>query len=46
VGPPTETSRELIEKRPEPRQDGARPSLRHASQGTESAVFVQVKLTK
>jgi hypothetical protein len=42
----TEAGRELIEKRPEPRQQRARPSLRHASEGTESAVFVQVKLTK
>lgn len=42
----TEAGGELIEKRPEPRQQRARPGLRHASEGTESAVFVQVKLTK
>jgi hypothetical protein len=40
------TVRELIEKRAEPRQHGARPGLRHASESTESAAFVQVKLTK
>ena len=41
-----ETRGELIEKRPEPRQQHARPSVGHASEGTESAVVVQVKLTK
>ena len=49
VGPvcsPTEARRELIEKLPEPHQHRARPGVRHASEGTESAVFVQVKLTK
>jgi len=38
--------RELIEKSSESRQQRARPGLGHASEGTESAVFVQVKLTK
>ena len=42
----TETAGELIEKRAEPRQDGARPGFGHASEGTESAAFVQLKLTK
>ena len=46
VRPATETAGELIEKRPEPRQQRARPGLGHASEGTESAAFVQVKLTK
>ena len=42
----TETPGELIEKRPQARQQRARPGIRHTSEGTESAVFVQVKLTK
>jgi hypothetical protein len=43
---PAKTPGELIEKRPKARQQRARPGLGHASEGTESAAFVQVKLTK
>jgi hypothetical protein len=42
----TEAADEVIEKRAESRQQCARPGIGHASEGTESAGKVQVKLTK